>query len=660
MNTALEPALWLKIIATLSLLAVILSSGWLLLPRCLARGSKLLRLALIGASGLLFLSGVSGTLILHHVTYMTLIPVLQIACALWWRRGAATDTSSTARDAWGKSDLLALASVSALTAALFHLPLQRSLPGGNLREVHEDIGFFAQQVIALPEAGVASQWTPVLGPDAAEAGVTRDLWYHWGPIYIATALRSITGMPSLVALLDVTSSVLGILLVLAAAAVAGRFVRGSVLALLLLGLASVTATQVMKNAAMLQWMAAHLPHGHFQHSKVSLALYFAYKFEAIVALGALAAWLHRLGAPALLLLFAGCVSAPHTVAACGVTGAALATLGLVLRRPAMWRPGLAMISAAALAWALTLLVFRAEMAGGSLARHLDASALGRILAGGLADTAISIALSAISLPGLFHLMRARDAAGEPDAQARALAWMALGGIAASCIAFHLLGAVSDSFHVMLFVQFILVTPLGIWGLARMWQTGPGPTRALAAALVTASVLMGLHDLILPRVQRTATDWSQGDLAAVRSVLQGRPLGYFAQEDRGWWISKRGVMASMVDSRVVRLNPLRQESKMTASRFYGYTRPFDLVPPVKGENATLWALRFAQKLGVRHVLSTREQPLPKSVADQSRLVFAARGIQVFELPASTPAAGAARTSAQDHHGAHHGISLIGDR
>jgi hypothetical protein len=197
--------------------------------------------------------------------------------------------------------------------------------------------------------------------------------------------------------------------------------------------------------------------------------------------------------------------------------------------------------------------------------------------------------------------------------------------------------VADSFHVMLFVEFILVAPLGVWGLARMWQSGSGAPRALAGALITASLLMGLHDLLLPRIGRAATEWRQEDLAAVRAVLQGRPVGYFAREDRGWWIPKRGVMGSMVDSRVIRLNPLQQETKKAASRFYGYTRPFDLVPPVKGEDATLWALRFAQKLGVRHVLSTREQPLPKTVADRSRLVLAVRGIRVYALPASAPAA-----------------------
>ncbi|MCB1212648.1 MAG: hypothetical protein KDK97_25210, partial [Verrucomicrobiales bacterium] len=177
-----------------------------------------------------------------------------------------------------------------------------------------------------------------------------------------------------------------------------------------------------------------------------------------------------------------------------------------------------------------------------------------------------------------------------------LAWMALGGILASCGAFQFLGQMADSFHVMLFVQTILVMPLGIWGLARMFQHSQGARRSVALAIIVACSLMGLHDLILPRLSQSRATWPSSDIAAVQELLNGQPFGYFAEKDRGWWIPERSVMASMIGSRVVRLNPMKDEQKKDASRYYGYTRPFQLLAPEKGENAYAWSLRFAEQLG----------------------------------------------------------------
>lgn len=626
-----EPGIGHLLIAILGTLAAIFGTGWALLPSRLASSSKLLRSTLIGASGLLFLTGFSATLTLHRLNYLTLIPVLQIIYAAWaqWQSRKQTDTDSPVRDAWTKQDLLALFVAGTVVTTLFHVPLQRELGDGTLREVHSDLGYFAQQMMGIPEAGVANLWGAVLGDQSHAAGINTDLWYHWGSIFIAIGIHKVMGLPPLAALLDVTGSAMNFLLLLAAAATASGLMRGKTGWMLLVGALSILATQTLKVPVMLQWMNDHFPYGSFQHSKVSLALFFAYKYEGILVLSALAAWLHRQIAVAILMLFCACVSAPHTVAACAVTGAAILVIGLILRQRDTWRTGITLLVTPAIAWAMTILLLHAEMAGGGKGIvMMNTAAIAEITKRGLIETGISLMISILSLPGILHLLLAKDQ--DANKNMRTLAWMALGGILASCGAFQFLGQMADSFHVMLFVQTILVMPLGIWGLARMFQHSQGARRSVALAIIVACSLMGLHDLILPRLSQSRATWPSSDIAAVQELLNGQPFGYFAEKDRGWWIPERSVMASMIGSRVVRLNPMKDEQKKDASRYYGYTRPFQLLAPEKGENAYAWSLRFAEQLGIHYVVAFPNEPLPAAITTRSKQILNLPSMKVYEL------------------------------
>ncbi|MBK8093350.1 MAG: hypothetical protein IPK32_15550 [Verrucomicrobiaceae bacterium] len=65
--------------------------GVALLPTSAAGEDWLERLALRMAAGTLFLSGLAALFVLRRVSYVTLIPVIQIAMALWaWRKSAAS------------------------------------------------------------------------------------------------------------------------------------------------------------------------------------------------------------------------------------------------------------------------------------------------------------------------------------------------------------------------------------------------------------------------------------------------------------------------------------------------------------------------------------------------------------------------------------------
>lgn len=632
-----DPSLGAIAGVALATLAVLYGFGWVLVPRHVrSGGGKLFGLACVLTSGLLFVSGLSATLTLQRFNYLTLVPSIQLLAALVWhwqarRCGPMLDQPG---ERWSWRDLAVLAGVVVACCSLYHVTSQRSFADGSVRELHADLGYFVQQVLALPEARVANLWGPTLGTHASAATAGHDLWYHWGSIFLAVAIKAVSGLPAMPALLDVARLVLNAILLMVASAVLGTLVKLPLWKLLLLGAVSITATQLMKIPAALEWMNAHLPYGHFQHSKVSLAQFFAYKFEGIVVLMALAAWLNRKTVLAVVLLLGAGISAPHTVAACGVAAGALGAVGIVLRKPPMWRTAAVMTVTLLAAWSATLWLGGAEMAGsgGQGNGLLNFADLPAMAGRGTVDFLISLVMSALSLPGIFFLIASKDP--QASEESRILGWLALCGIAGSSLAFQLLHHMPDAFHVMLFVQTILVMPVGVWGLARIAAVSPGAGRSVALALMTAGTLMGVHDLIVPSVSRIKTVWRSGDLAAVQQVLQGRPFGYYASADRGWWIPKYSFLGGMLDSRCVRLNAAAEEQKIAASHYYGYTKPFQILPPASKENEWDWSLRFADQLGIEYLIETWDDRLPKAIQARSQLVLSVAGhrLRVYRLKA----------------------------
>jgi hypothetical protein len=368
------------------------------------------------------------------------------------------------------------------------------------------------------------------------------------------------------------------------------------------------------------------------HTKTTLAVYFTYKFESMVLFAAALAWLGKSRALASILLIAAAISAPHTVAAMGAAAGVFAAGALLLRKGAAFRWAAGVI-VGLLVGVLMVKVLGSEVAGGvgQKAVSFGWKEFSLVLTLGLREMLWSVLLSAVSLPGILHLIRARDAVA--TAEMRMMGWLALSGVVGSCWAAHLLEQLfkmADRYHVMIFIQVVLVMPMGIWGLVRIMSLSVGMRRVAALALLIASLGMGVHDLWVPLFRRIPTRWQTEDLARVREILQGQPLGYWGTSDGGWWFSKHGVLGSMLGSRILRINPLATERDSNASQFYGYSVPLKMLPPDGDENLREWATRFARKVGVEYVAEIGLDTLPVGIRQRSDEVFSGPGLRVYRL------------------------------
>ena len=551
--------------------------------------------------------------------------------AIWvWRRADKIERKDEG-GRWTLAEVSVLLVVVAVFSFVFHLPYQFAGGDGKMTAGEPDMGYLAQNVLALPEAGVANLWSAALGSEAAGVTAGRDFYYHWGPILLAVAARGVTDMPPMTALADVSCHVMNVLVVIAAAALASGLIRGPLWAHLLVGGAAVAGSCLLKTPEFITWVSSLLPWKDVQQAKFTLASLFPYKFEAIIALTAAAVWIRKEHRLAALFLFLGAVSAPHAVASIGVTSAGLAGLGICTRDRRMAGTGFAMMGLILAGWALAVIGFRATMGGGGGGLFkVDFAEVGSLLKLGLLDSLIAFALSAMLLPGIIHLIRGHDE--EATDETKMLGWLAPCGVVGSAFAFHFMHAVGDSFHVMVFAHAVILAPIAILGIARLIsrQEKGRLVRVAGAAVLAASSAMGLHALVASHATHPVAEWKAADLDRARKVLKGEVFGYYAREDRGWWISKNAVLASLLGSRCVRLNALKSERESGTSKFYDYTKPFSLVPPAEKESGLAWSLRFAQKLGVRYLVETIDDNLPKPLLKQTRLRVCVSGIRIYEL------------------------------
>ena len=183
-----------------------------------------------------------------------------------------------------------------------------------------------------------------------------------------------------------------------------------------------------------------------------------------------------------------------------------------------------------------------------------------------------------------------------------------------------------------FAHALLVLPVGFWGLARLAAHPTGPLRRAALAALIVSTGLGLYDLHAARDDGATTPCTLTDLARVQALLAGRPFGYFAAQDRNWWLSRHAFLAGLLDARAVRLNAIDSiDVKTQAARFYGSARPLQLVPPHPGEAPAQWSLRLAQALGLHHLLEFTADPLPSELANTLRVELQVPGLRVFAVP-----------------------------
>lgn len=613
-------------LAVLGSLVVMYGAGWLLVPQSLVDSPRLLRLGLILVSGLAFVSTVTATISCGRLMFLTLVPGVQLALAGWaWRKPVPVPQQD---DSWSIREVLLLAVILFLGSWVLQINYRLWSSSDHLRLLNPDLGYYAQLVQSLPESKAANSWSAALGQHAVAASGVKDQWYHWGAIYLAVAIRSVSGLPALHAMIDVGNVLLTIILSILAGAITGQICpRRSVAFQLLIGFGSLVAVQWLRTTTTMSWLLEASPEGYIAHMRYPLLMAFSYKYEGALALAALAAWLAGRRSVAAAMLFFAAMSAPHVVASVGVAAGPLMVLGVVLRKKAMWQTGGAIVALLIAAWAMTSLLGASFPKGdGQAIVAFDLVKAGKGLA---IDLMLTLIFGLLLLPGHLHLIRSKDDELRPEI--RLLGWLAvLAGIGAS-VGLQVLRNNPDCFHVMTLAQALIVMPVGLWGLVRMAIMGSLRVRVISGALAAMTVAMGLQTVLNPFAPDPDSIWSRGELATLQKALHGQPFGYMTDKDRGWWISKHALLASTLGARSVRINPLDSDRGRTS--FYGNKAPFQLVPALPDESLPQWCLRFMAKLGIRHLIETRADPLPQGLKDICRKVASIEGIDLYELSAA---------------------------
>lgn len=616
--------------------------GQLLVPGRLLAGPKMLRLAAVMISGLLFTTGLAALVSLRHMHVTTWLALAQVAAvAVWtWRTRKASPTPSA--DAWTRGEILSVLGMGAAFALFTTLPNVWWTADGGIRTLHEDLGFYVSQVVALPESHAANPWSIFMGGHTLEATGIQDTWYHWGAMLLATGVRAVTGMAAAPALLLVTTGVLNVVLMLVAGALADTLWRLRPAVAAMAGAGAVLSVHFIRLIPPLfSLLDQALPFDVFHHLRVTLALTLPYKYEGVLLLLTLALWQARHPRLALAALYAAACSAPHSVAVVGAATAALAGLGVLMLDIRMLRTGLSAMGTALAGWATMQFVFGAGLgqAQGAPAMGLAPLAeLPQVLAHAALDIPATALMSVLFVAGAVFLVRQgthgpqdrNEPGSAPREEKRLLGWLCLSGLVGSTLALHALRC-GDRFHVVMLTHAALVMPVGTLGLLGMARLMNSWQRLAAVSALASVVALGLHAQMSPVLVTEREVWTAQDLAGLRAELQGRPVGYFAKHDRMWWISKHAMLGGLIDSRCLRLNPQDERTSIHYSA-HNSTLPLRWLPPQKNELTSDWSVRLASHLGVRHVLETWQDRLPKRLREKCRPVWSGAGLMLYELPA----------------------------
>jgi hypothetical protein len=623
--------LGLGAILLLSLIGVSGLGVWLI-PMT-ARESFMKRIPLALSSGLVFAVGVISTVMLGRFNYLSVIPVAQLLLVVVWQWQklslAAPTWVTEGRSKFTRQDLVALAVLvlGCFLHATFYYQWLTS--EGKIQPLNMDLGYFAQLALGVPEAGVATAWSATLGAMTQASGETKDVWYHWQPVWLLAFLHKVTGFSTIQLLTQVVAPLLDFILVLTSGQIVQRLTGWSLPRCLLVGAVSLVAL-TFPSMSEVAWLARTLPGDAMSHVHVSLAYQFSYKAEAVLVMAAIYAWLSQRTTLAALLVCIAAISAPHTVAGGGLMAGMLGLAGLVRRDWRQVQLAASIIGLLILGWAVVHFGFGVGMPKSDSAKfiELDVAKLLHNFGKAWIDILCGLLLATPILPGVIHLIR--DQSSRANEQTRSLGWMALASLSGGYLAYAMLLPDGDRAHFTMYAHAFFVLPIGCWGLASLAQN-EGLRKLVALSLFVTTALIGSYDLWKNREPREPSPYTFEELQLVQRTLHGQPFGYFAKQDRNWWISKYAGLASHLQSRCVRLNKIESNDLHTeASRFYGSSRPEELCVPLAGESPEAWSLRFASKLGVRFVLETGDDAIPAAVLGHLREVVAIPGMKLFEV------------------------------
>ena len=172
----------------------------------------------------------------------------------------------------------------AVLLPVYQVPYQYSDSEGQVLQLHADLGYFVDMVVALPESQAANGWAIFMGKDSEAACGVKDAWYHWGALMLATGIRAVSGLPAAPVTLVIVNALLNILLIVSAGALAERVTRTGAFASAAIGALAITCVHLLRLPQVFEMLALWLPYDIFHHARVPLALIFPYKFEGVLML----------------------------------------------------------------------------------------------------------------------------------------------------------------------------------------------------------------------------------------------------------------------------------------------------------------------------------------------------------------------------------------
>lgn len=586
-------------------------------------------LAISLVTGLLFVVGLGVTILFHRVGVHSIVPlVIAVTSALVWRtepRASSPEGRVAARSLLITGLLVTLG----ITAGHEWLRNWVSLKG-NLLLPHSDLGFFAMLAGELPAARVSDSWVGVMGVDALVPGESGDQWYHWGPIWLAMLITKLTGLPRLESLLNVTSSVLCVVIVAGVAALARSLRSMSLVRSVLAGIAALLVTSL----PIMLWQSigricadSYIPLRHD-----SLVWNFSYLYEAMQIIAILLCWLRRRTTLALIFTACAAVSSPHFVAGVGPAIGAVMVVSALRRDKALLLPSAAAVGVMLAVWCVLHLI-GVKMAGGIATGVAGSEAPGAMIGARVVafvrDLALGGVFCAALIPG--WLAVARQCEEGVRERARLLAWLPVAGMAGSLASFHLF-AHAEKFHFTEFPHVTLAIPIAVCGFALLTLNARAWIARVAMIVLIAASAWGVHVLYYRPQRVTPAGMSVADANALKGALHGAPFGYFADFDRPWWLPIQGSLAAALDTRCIRLNPLKDaDFEHEGAIFYHSWRPFDVMPFTPAEKLLPWGLKFARKLKIDYVLHLGDKkPPPAELTAAADVVLQRPGFILFKL------------------------------
>jgi len=585
--------------------------------------------------GLFTIVGVGSSLAFGRITYLMAAPA---ALGIWTLLALVMPKRGTVKAT--KVNLTHFAAIVAASTGgvLFYFFMNHS--GGDYETVtppYRDFGYFSMVSSNMIESGYMSIWSGALEGWLTEGGIGNDSWYHWGPLWLGSLLSDMLGLSAHEALLRVALPTIMAINVILTSLILKQVTRWN--SLKIFGL-SILATffvcwPVTELTPELRRLFGLRAAGHAVFPYI---FSFWRPFEMLYLLGACWCWFANQRPMAWLFLFGGCISAPHTFLALLATFGTLGGISVIRKawpdlRVSIWGITAPLAAILTLMFVFDVYLPRSSREAFQWAKFGDAGwdALQALI--------LALPLLGFCVVGLAHLTIGKkpDATGE---NATLLGWMGLSACVGGIVGYHLLLAVdfeaAFAGHLPTFTKNMWVYPIAAIGSVRLMARGRKASRVVALVCLTAGTACGVLDLTKWRRQSLAefAPMKIRDVEHLAGFLKGQKFGYFASNDRQWWIPRQASLAAVLGSSCMRLNAIPRIDTSTLSIRYGSDVPYRLIPKVEGEDEVDWSFKLADKLGIEFIIEIDDDPMPEEAHQRLVLVTTIPGFKLYRIPTQT--------------------------